>query len=184
MAPEETDVTPEHQERISDLFSRLKSINFYDLLGVPRDADKKTIKRAYQARVLDFHPDRFFRKRLGTFKPKMEAIFVRMTEAEEILTSPDRRAKYDAALQANRHSIIDDMLEEAMAEMSGPEHVMRDRLYEISKEVEVVSKPPPPSAPSIRPMSPAEIEARRQTLARKLSPHPFPGVKSSDPPKK
>ena len=33
--------------------------NYYDLLGVPRDADKKTIKTAYRSKARKYHPVRF-----------------------------------------------------------------------------------------------------------------------------
>jgi hypothetical protein len=70
----------------------------YALLGVARDADKKAIKRAYFELTSRFHPDRFFRKRTGPYKAKIDAIFERITIAQEVLLSADRRAMHDAQL--------------------------------------------------------------------------------------
>ncbi len=93
---EDIDLTREHRLRILDLEKRLGGeLHHYALLGVARDADKKAIKRAYYELAALFHPDRFFRKRLGTFKAKMEAIFTRVTEAHDVLTDAERRAEYD-----------------------------------------------------------------------------------------
>ena len=39
------------------------------------DAEKKQIKSAYYALAPEFHPDKYFRKRLGSYKRKIEAIF-------------------------------------------------------------------------------------------------------------
>ena len=49
-------------------------------------ADKKAIKDAYYVLAAEYHPDRYFRKRLGTFKSKMEAVFNRLTVAHDTLT--------------------------------------------------------------------------------------------------
>lgn len=88
----------EHQKYVLEAFSKLDSLTHYDVLGVPRDADKKTIKRAYFHLASIVHPDRHFGKNLGSFKPKMEALFARITEAYDALGSPDKRARYDATL--------------------------------------------------------------------------------------
>ena len=52
--------------RIIELDARLEAgIDHYSLLGIERDADKKTIKRAYFTFASTFHPDKFFGKKLG-----------------------------------------------------------------------------------------------------------------------
>jgi curved DNA-binding protein CbpA/Flp pilus assembly protein TadD len=92
------DLEKEQQERILQLHESLPTLDHYALLGVPRGADKKTIKRAYYELATTFHPDRFFRKNLGPFKSKMEAIFGKMTAAFEVLTHSVKRKDYDAAM--------------------------------------------------------------------------------------
>ena len=42
---------------------------------------KKEIKAAYYRMAPEFHPDRWFRRELGSFKSRLEAIFTRITEA-------------------------------------------------------------------------------------------------------
>ncbi len=34
----------------------MRADNYYDLLGVPKDADKKTIKTAYRSKARKYHP--------------------------------------------------------------------------------------------------------------------------------
>lgn len=170
---EEVELTPEQQRRILQLFSELQGLNLYDLLGVPRGADKKEIKRAYHQRATEFHPDRFFRKQLGTFKAMMEAIVMRMTEAHDVLCSTERRAAHDAALQARRSSLVDAMIEEAAAEMAGSAAAALREEHEPDERIRVASTPTDPWEPSPpvtdRPaIVPEESQQRRGTLARRL----------------
>lgn len=92
------------KKKILDLHHALEDRSHYDLLGVPGDAEKKAIKAAYYALAPEFHPDKYFRKRLGSYKQKIEAIFDRLTLAHDVLTSKQRRAEYDAYLEQSRRN--------------------------------------------------------------------------------
>jgi len=62
---------------------------YYEILGVPRDADAEQIKKAYRKLAMQFHPDR------NAGSPEAEARFKELSEAYEVLKDPDRRAAYD-----------------------------------------------------------------------------------------
>lgn len=94
------DLDFDEKTRILELYQRLDTLDHYGLLSVPRSADKRAIKRAYYEIAPSFHPDRYFRKNLGSFKPKMETIFGRLTLAHDTLTRKAERANYDARLAA------------------------------------------------------------------------------------
>jgi hypothetical protein len=75
------DAPLELKARIVRLHRRLRKLSAWDLLGVGKDADGATVKRAFAAASKELHPDRYFGKNLGSLKPKLVAIFSRLTEA-------------------------------------------------------------------------------------------------------
>jgi curved DNA-binding protein CbpA len=69
---------------------------YHEILGVPRDADSRAIKKAYFALSKRLHPDRYFRRRLGAFAPLIETCFKKLVEAYELLSDPQTRAEVQA----------------------------------------------------------------------------------------
>jgi curved DNA-binding protein CbpA len=97
---EDVDIDVGLRAYVKDTCARLDEIDHYALLDVPRGADVRTIKRAYQRLAGRLHPDRFFRKRLGSYKAGLQRLFTQITIAHDTLTSPEQRAAYDATLGA------------------------------------------------------------------------------------
>jgi hypothetical protein len=99
-APEDDvcELDAELTARIDGIVQLLPTATLYELLGVPRNAPKKAIKRAYFELAATLHPDRHFRKRLGPYKVKLHEIFVRLTSAHDRLVDQAMRASYDATL--------------------------------------------------------------------------------------
>src|SRR5713101_2437491 len=62
--------------------------DYYDVLGVNRDADEEAIKKAYRRLAMKHHPDR------NPDNPKAEELFKEAKEAYEILTDANKRAAY------------------------------------------------------------------------------------------
>ncbi|MBV8066616.1 MAG: molecular chaperone DnaJ [Candidatus Eremiobacteraeota bacterium] len=63
--------------------------DYYDVLGISRDASGDEIKRAYRALARKHHPD------VSHDKSKAEHHFKEINEAYEILSDPHKRAQYD-----------------------------------------------------------------------------------------
>lgn len=98
MADEDIDLDEERRRYVDDMFARLAGLTHYEALALPPSADRKEIKRAYFHLVGIVHPDRYFGKKLGSYKPKLEAVFTRVTLAYETLYDRDKRKAYDAGL--------------------------------------------------------------------------------------
>lgn len=64
--------------------------DYYEVLGVSRDATEADIKRAYRKLVKQYHPDH------NKGNPDAEVKFKEVQEAYDALSDKDQRAKYDA----------------------------------------------------------------------------------------
>ena len=64
--------------------------DFYAALGVPKDADEATIKKAYRKLARTHHPDQ------NQGDPAAEARFKEIGEAYAVLSDPEQRKQYDA----------------------------------------------------------------------------------------
>ncbi len=65
------------------------SRNYYEVLGVPQDADQMAIKDAFRRLALKYHPDR-------NKEPGAEERFKEIAEAYAVLSDSKKRAEYDA----------------------------------------------------------------------------------------
>jgi molecular chaperone DnaJ len=65
--------------------------DYYKILGVSKDADAATIKKAYRKLAKDLHPD------ANAGDKKIEEKFKAVSEAYDVVSDPKRRAEYDEA---------------------------------------------------------------------------------------
>jgi len=63
--------------------------DYYEILGVERNADETEIKKAFRRGARECHPD------VNAHDPEAEAKFKELAEAYEVLSDPDTRAAYD-----------------------------------------------------------------------------------------
>ena len=63
--------------------------DYYEVLGVAKDASPEDIKKAYRKAAMKYHPDR------NPGDATAEAMFKEVGEAYEVLSDADKRARYD-----------------------------------------------------------------------------------------
>ncbi|MEA2046256.1 MAG: DnaJ domain-containing protein, partial [Euryarchaeota archaeon] len=62
--------------------------DYYEILGVSKDADEKVIKSTFRKLAMKYHPDR-------SDDPKAEEKFKEVSEAYAVLSDSDKRRQYD-----------------------------------------------------------------------------------------
>ncbi len=84
----------------------MREADYYQILGVPYDADTATIERAYRALARRYHPD---------INPAADAHqrMAAINEAYQVLRDPQRRARYDALRHLRRRLQIVAPLDDA-----------------------------------------------------------------------
>ena len=63
--------------------------DYYKILGVPRNATADEIKKAFRKLAVKYHPDK------NPGDKSAEDMFKSITEANDVLSDPERRRKYD-----------------------------------------------------------------------------------------
>jgi molecular chaperone DnaJ len=63
--------------------------DFYDILGISKSATAAEIKKAYRKKAIEYHPDK------NPGDSKAEELFKKSAEAYEVLSDPNKKAKYD-----------------------------------------------------------------------------------------
>ena len=68
--------------------------DYYEVLGVPKDASESDIKKAYRKAAMKYHPDKFANSSEAE-KKDAEEKFKEINEAYEILSDAQKKAAYD-----------------------------------------------------------------------------------------
>lgn len=185
---EDCDLDLARRREILDRFYELELRDHYALLGVPRDADKAAIKAAYFAVVARFHPDKHFGKRLGSFKPKLERVFARVTEAHDALTRKRTRQEYDEYLRTKERTRAFDRLLRDEAQHAEELELARQRILAEARSLEHAERAPPPPAAPAEPLddgpderttpspAPPLPEAAATNTAAPFAPPPVPNL--------
>jgi len=91
--------------------------DYYEVLGVDRNADENAIKRAYRKLAMKYHPDR------NPDDPAAAEKFREVTEAYEVLSDAEKRARYDRY----GHAGVDDQMHDFWARGGAQDsHAFRD----------------------------------------------------------
>ncbi len=89
------------------------SRDYYEVLGVPRDADASEIKKAYRRLARENHPDH------NPDDPEAEDRFKAVSEAWSVLSDPDKRRRYDRGGAGNGPGGVGSFFEDILQDMFG-----------------------------------------------------------------
>lgn len=82
-------------DKIEKLFREYKSLGYYGVLDISRNASQDEIKRSYYRIAKELHPDRHLHFQSDTLKGKLNTVFAYVNEAYRVLTQQKNNKKAD-----------------------------------------------------------------------------------------
>jgi tetratricopeptide (TPR) repeat protein len=92
----------ERRREILEAWDGLQSRTHFEVLGLSRSVGEVEVKEAYFRLARRFHPDVHHGEALGDLRDKLEAVFIRLGEAYDVLRDPRRRGAYEERLGRER----------------------------------------------------------------------------------
>jgi hypothetical protein len=89
---------------VLEAHQRLKEKNHFEVMGLTRGATEAQVKEAYFRLAKRFHPDVHHSAGLSDLREQIEAVFIRLGLAYEVLRSPRARANYESQLPRAAHA--------------------------------------------------------------------------------
>ncbi|HWV33691.1 MAG TPA: J domain-containing protein [Dyadobacter sp.] len=90
-------------------------VDYYQILGIDKNADDKAIKNAYRKLARKYHPD------LNPNDKEAQKKFQELNEANEVLSDPEKRKKYDKYGKDWQHSEEFERARQARSQTGGQE---------------------------------------------------------------
>jgi tetratricopeptide (TPR) repeat protein len=88
------------RREVEEAYAALKTRNHFEVLGLPRASSEAQVKEAYFRLAKRFHPDSQHDPLLSDLHAKLEAVFIRLGQAYEVLRNPRSRSAYEEDLTA------------------------------------------------------------------------------------
>jgi curved DNA-binding protein CbpA len=97
--PEPDESADRLREEVARKLHFFSQADFYDILGVGRNASTAEIKASYYQLAKKFHPDRHRQPGYAELKPRLDALFALITQAYQTLSETAQRLVYDERLK-------------------------------------------------------------------------------------
>jgi tetratricopeptide (TPR) repeat protein len=87
---------------ILEAFDGLKEKTHFEVLGIPKASNLAQVKEAYFRLARRFHPDTQKHPELADLTDRLEAVFIRVGEAYEVLRNPRSRSQYEEYIKGRQ----------------------------------------------------------------------------------
>jgi curved DNA-binding protein CbpA len=166
VAREGDDSSEKLREEVARQLHFFSSADFYEVLGVTRQAKTAEVKAAYYQLAKKFHPDRHRQSEHGDMRHKLESLFAIVTQAYETLSDPAQRAAYDERLKKPAASFQTTPLKQMPIVITEPKPAEPAARSEEGRQTGDLKPGPPqvkPSGPLSQPSSEFAITDAQQT---------------------
>lgn len=92
--PVDPNIHPHWAQETKELAARLDQLDYFEVLGVARDAPLSELKEQYHSLQRAYHPDTFYQSPDTELKDAVFRIAKRLSEAYVVLRDPTRRERY------------------------------------------------------------------------------------------
>ena len=107
--------------------------DYYELLGIPFDADEDTIKRAYRNKMREWHPDNFANESAEKQNEAQEKT-KKYNEAYEVLSNKEKKKEYDSTYEVHKNGTCQDNDDTIYGNSGSKEEAYADVDYEEVKK--------------------------------------------------
>ncbi len=111
VSAEERDV----RERLAGTAASMKKMDYFQVLGVPPNATRDEIKRAYYALAKEYHPDKHFGSYSAEVRNLAAEIFDVISTAHDTLTDDEERQRYVSELSSGVRKDVSDEVSKILA---------------------------------------------------------------------
>ncbi len=88
------------RQEVLEAYEGLAAKNHFEILGISKASNETQVKEAYFRLAKRFHPDAHHDPALVDLKDKLEAVFIRLGKAYEVLRNKRSRSSYESDLAA------------------------------------------------------------------------------------
>lgn len=125
------------KEMIYETYLKIKSLNYYEILDISRNAELETMKRSYVSLVKKFHPDKFAKEGDPDILSKANEIFSKVSNAFRTLSDSGQKSEYDYKLdhpnEAEILSSANEIIKSEMEFLRG-EKLLNNRAFAKAQE--------------------------------------------------
>lgn len=130
------DEASERRREILDAWESRKARTHFEVLGLERAVGEAEVKEAYFRLAKRFHPDAHHDASLADLRDKLEAVFMRLGEAYDVLRDPRKRADYEERLGRSRPKPVAAAASAGPAPPAAPEPPPEREPEELAREAE------------------------------------------------
>lgn len=120
------------RERLVAKVAAMRKLDYFEILGVRRDANREGVKRSYFALAKEYHPDKHYQSASSEVRALAQQIYDLVSTAHDTLTDPAERERYLGDLeQGVKRDMGEDVGKILAAEgrFQRGEELMRQRSY-------------------------------------------------------